>query len=151
MSDRVWPKIMLAELAIVAVIALGITALVRGASGADPDDRVVAAASPTVALADLPDGMATFYRYAGAHLAEFAQVPCYCGCDGTLAHRHLADCFVNDDGDWDAHAAGCAVCTNEAAVVREQLDTGASIQQVRDSIVERFGPPPSIFTRGAQA
>jgi hypothetical protein len=74
---------------------------------------------------------------------HFADIPCYCGCDRGLGHRNLEDCFVNAAGDWDAHASGCGVCTAEAIAAREQLDAGIAIAEVRQSIIDRFGPPPA--------
>ncbi|MEP7114650.1 MAG: PCYCGC motif-containing (lipo)protein [Ilumatobacteraceae bacterium] len=136
-------RIVLAELALVALIFAGVAALIRGASAPDPADAASAAASPTVNLADLPDTTADVYRYAADHAMHFTEIPCFCGCDGSLDHRNLEDCFVNATGDWDAHASGCGVCTAEAIAAREQLDAGVAISDVRQSIIDRFGPPPA--------
>ena len=103
-----------------------------------------------MSLADVPDDIASHYRYAADHPSEFAAVPCYCGCDRMLAHRHLGDCFVNSDGSWDPHASACSVCVDEAVMMRAQLDAGTSIDLVRDSIIETFGPPPNVVSAGAQ-
>ena len=134
-------RIVLAELALVALIFVGLAALIRGASGADPADAAPAAASPTVDLADLPDATADVYRYAADHAMHFIDIPCYCGCEHSIGHRNLEDCFVNPAGDWDAHASGCGVCSAEAIAAREQLDAGVAIGDVRQSIIDRFGPP----------
>lgn len=136
-------RIILAELALVALIFVGVAALIRGASAPDPADAAPAAATPTVNLADLPDVTADVYRYAADHAMHFTDIPCYCGCDRSLGHRNLEDCFVNATGDWDAHASGCGVCTAEAVAAREQLDAGIGIAEVRQSIIDRFGPPPA--------
>lgn len=136
-------RIILAELALVALIFVGVAALIRGASAPDPADAAPAAATPTVNLADLPDVSADVYRYAADHAMHFTDIPCYCGCDRSLGHRNLEDCFVNATGDWDAHASGCGVCTAEAVAAREQLDAGIGIAEVRQSIIGRFGPPPA--------
>lgn len=141
-------RIVLAELAVVLLIAVGIGGFIRGASAPDPADAAGAAGaaqpaeSPTVDLDDLPDATAGIYRYAADHTGHFTQLPCYCGCEQGLGHLNLEDCFVNADGDWDAHASGCAVCTQEAIAAREQLDAGITIGDVRQSIIDRFGPPP---------
>ena len=124
-------RIVLAELALVALIFVGVAVLIRGASGADLADAAPAAASLTVDLADLPDVTADVYRYAADHAMHFTEIPCFCGCDRGLGHRNLEDCFVNADGDWDAHASGCGVCTAEAIAAREQLDAGIAIAEVR--------------------
>jgi hypothetical protein len=136
-------RIVLAELALVLVLLVGVAGVVRGASAPDPADGTRAAASPTVALGDLPAATADVYRYAAAHAMHFAEIPCYCGCERSLGHRNLEDCFVNAAGGWDAHASGCGVCTAEAIAAREQLDAGTAIADVRQSIIDRFGPPPA--------
>ena len=137
-----WARVIIAELAVVAMILVGVAVLVRGASGADPNDSVAAPKPATVSLANLPPAMADTYQYAAKHVAEFMAIPCFCGCEQSLGHRNLEDCFVTADGDWDAHASGCGVCTAEAVAAKELLDTNTPIAVVRKTIVDRFGPPP---------
>ena len=105
----------------------------------------------TVELSTVTPAIAADYRYAADHLADFAQIPCYCGCDNSLGHRNLADCYVTATGAWDAHASGCAVCGNETATAREQLATGVPIADVSTSIIDQYGPPPSLFITGASS
>lgn len=148
-TNRIWLKIAVGELAVMAVVVLGVFALVRGASGADPDHRMGTPPAVTTSLDKLPAAMADHYRYAAAHHEEYTQIPCYCGCDRTLGHRYLTDCFVTRTGAWDAHASGCAVCTTEATQVRAQLDSGVPIADARASILQAFGPPPTLNATGA--
>ena len=136
-------RILLAELNLVLLIFAGVAALIRGASAPDPADASPVSATPTVNLTDLPDATADVYRYAADHAMHFTEIPCYCGCENSLGHRNLEDCFVNAAGDWDAHASGCGVCSAEAIAAREQLDAGVAISDVRQSIIDRFGPPPA--------
>lgn len=138
-----WLPIILGELAVVALIFVGVAVLIRGASGADPSDAFAAPKPATVSLAALPAAMSDTYRYAVEHGAEFMAIPCFCGCQQTLGHRNLEDCFVTPDGDWDAHASGCSVCTTEAVAAKELLDTNTPIDAVRTAIIDRFGPPPT--------
>ncbi|CAN0467200.1 unnamed protein product, partial [Phaeothamnion confervicola] len=95
--------------------------------------------------------IAADYHYAADHLTDLAQIPCYCGCDHSLGHRNLADCYMTATGAWDAHASGCAVCGNETATAREQLAAGVPIADVRTSIIDQYGPPPSLFSSGASS
>lgn len=136
-----WLPIILGEMAVVALIFVGVAVLVRGASGADPSDAFAAPKPATVSLAALPSAMSDTYHYAAEHVAEFTAIPCFCGCQQTLGHRNLEDCFVTPDGDWDAHASGCGVCTAEAIAAKELLDTNTPIDAVRKAIIDRFGPP----------
>ena len=112
------------ELALVVFVGLGVAALIRGASAADPDHALHSPTAVTVALDALPTETADMYRYAAGHAEQFTQIPCYCGCDRSLGHRNLEDCFVTPDGSWDAHASGCAVCTIEASSAQQLIDTG---------------------------
>ena len=148
-TNRFWLKIFLGELAVIAVIVLGVFALVRGASGADPDHRMGTPPAVTISLDKMPAEMAAHYQYAASHQQEYTQIPCYCGCDRSLGHRYLTDCFVTRTGAWDAHASGCAVCTTEANQVRTQLDAGVPIADIRASIIKAFGPPPTLNSTGA--
>jgi hypothetical protein len=131
------------ELALVVFVGLGVAVLIRGASAADPDDAPHSPTAVTVALAALPTETAEMYRYAAGHAEQFTQIPCYCGCDRSLGHRNLEDCFVTADGSWDAHASGCAVCTIEASSAQELIDTGLATGLVRQTIIDRYGPPPA--------
>lgn len=103
----------------------------------------------TVELSTVTSAIAADYHFAADHLADFAQIPCYCGCDRTVGHRNLTDCYVTSTGAWDANASGCAVCGNETATAREQLTTGVPIADVRTSIIDQYGPPPTLFASGA--
>lgn len=145
---RDWARIIGAEVVLLAVIALGIVLLVNGASGADRDDALSDPTPVTVVLDDLTPHVAANYTYAKSHMTEFAQIPCYCGCDNMLGHRNLADCYVTTTGGWDAHASGCAVCAQETDTVRAALSTGTAIADVRDSIINQYGPPPGGFSDG---
>ena len=138
-----WLPVILAELAVVALVFVGVAILIRGAGGADPSDAYAAPNPATVSLSELPSAMSDTYHYAAEHVAEFMAIPCFCGCEQSLGHRNLEDCFVTPDGDWDAHASGCGVCTAEAVAAKELLDTNTPIAVVRKAIVDRFGPPPT--------
>jgi hypothetical protein len=136
-------RIIAIELALVAFIGLGVTLLIRGASAADPNDALRSPTAVTVSLATLPMETAEMYRYAAGHAEQFAQIPCYCGCDRSLGHRSLEDCFVTADGSWDAHASGCTVCTIEASSAQKLIDAGTETAVVRRAIIDRYGPPPA--------
>lgn len=140
-SRHVW--IVAVELALVVFVGLGVAGLIRGASAADPDHALHSPTAITVSLATLPTETADLYRYAAGHAVQFAEIPCYCGCDRSLGHRNLEDCFVTAEGGWDAHASGCAVCTLEASSAQELIDAGTDVAVVRRTIVDRYGPPPA--------
>ena len=138
-----WVPVILGGLVVVALTFFGVAVLIRGASGADPSDAYAAPKPATVSLSELPSAMSDTYHYAAEHPTEFMAIPCFCGCQQTLGHRNLEDCFVTPDGDWDAHASGCGVCTAEAVAAKDLLDANTPIDAVRTAILDRFGPPPT--------
>jgi hypothetical protein len=98
-----------------------------------------ARAASAFTLAGLSPEIAGHYRFAHDHPMPYRAVPCYCGCEATLDHQNLYRCFVTDTGAWEVHASGCAVCTEESAMVRAMLARGAGVQRIHDAIVARFG------------
>jgi hypothetical protein len=80
-----------------------------------------------------------------------SEVPCYCGCEAFLGHRHLGDCFVTPTGGWESHASGCSVCTDEAAQVERLLAEGRSPPEIRAAVVATYegsGGTPATPGRG---
>lgn len=138
----------IAMLLLVGLLAGSIT-LVRGsiavpepgaAPGGMPGMAMTGDAAP-VAPETLRRDVAQLYRHAAEHPDVYRDVPCYCGCDRFADHRHLYDCFVRPDGaGFEAHGAGCAICQAEAVEVRRLLRSGRSPTQVRDAVIEQFGP-----------
>ncbi|MFC0561792.1 PCYCGC motif-containing (lipo)protein [Halalkalibacter alkalisediminis] len=71
------------------------------------------------------------------------QIPCYCGCGGSVGHRHTYDCFISEhkeDGSvvWDDHGAKCGVCLEIALFSMELHDQGAGFEEIRNFIDERY-------------
>lgn len=90
---------------------------------------------------DVPEPIAVHYRAAHDHPDVFAAVPCFCGCQEMLDHRHLLDCFARPDGSgWEAHAAGCGVCLGEAQQVEDLLAAGVTdSNDIREAVVSQWG------------
>ncbi len=132
---------------LVGVVGMGIRDGLRPdhAGFAGPGDGTVmldVAPGGVIDPASVPEGMAVLYRGAEAHPDAFAAVPCFCGCEQMLGHRHLLDCFVRPDGSgWEAHASGCGVCLGEATQVLALLEEGASIDEIVPAVIERWGDP----------
>ena len=128
---------------VLALIAGLVVVVVAGMGRADDSPVASASAHGTVAPLDLstvPTDMAAHYRYAETHLTEYQQIPCWCGCQQFLSHRNLADCFVRADGQgYEAHAAGCGVCTAEAVIAEDTLEHGGSPAQVKATVDSQFG------------
>jgi hypothetical protein len=130
-----------------AVVLAGTVAVAAGcaADGSSLDGKPAGAvaiglAVPPLDLDDVAPNIAEHYRTAEANQDAYSQVPCYCGCERSIGHRHLTDCFVRSDGaGWDAHAAGCAVCTDESAMVRRLMADGTDTATIRPSIIAEFG------------
>jgi len=84
------------------------------------------------------------YRIALAEPELLRNLPCYCGCGSHAGHRHNLDCFLNDDGTFDDHAAYCVTCQNIAIEAYELKQQGKSLKEIRDYIdrkYSRFGRP----------
>ena len=85
------------------------------------------------------------YEFAGRRpdVAEF--VPCFCGCE-SAGHRSNAHCFVqsrNADGSvaaWEPHGLGCAVCIDVARDSMQLTASGATVDDVRNAIEDKYAP-----------
>jgi hypothetical protein len=89
-------------------------------------------------LADLAPSVAAHYHLAAEHPRAFGQVPCFCGCEATLDHRSLLDCFVRPGGGWERHASGCAVCIDESEMVRTMLARGSPVSLIRAEVIAAY-------------
>lgn len=111
-------------------------------SSTAPADMLAVAPGGVIELADIPDPFLALYEGAAANPDVFSEVPCFCGCDAMLGHRHLLDCFVRAAGDgWEAHASGCGVCLGEAEQVLALIADGASTDEIVDEVVAEWGDP----------
>lgn len=93
----------------------------------------------TVDLATLPAPVVAHYRFVEANSELAEQLPCYCGCGQSLDHRSLRDCFLREESEFDAHAAGCGICLLEAEDAEQLLAGGETPAAIRAAIDERFG------------
>jgi hypothetical protein len=127
-------------LSVVAVVVLGAVgggiAVLLGGSHDQPPAAV--AAGGVVELSAMPGHVAEHYRFAAAHPDVYSEVPCFCGCDATLDHRFLLDCFVRPDGGWEAHASGCGVCLEESRMIRSMLARGSGTAEIRADVIDAF-------------
>lgn len=132
--------------AVAAVIVAVVAAAVLAVAG----DRAAPHAAPSTGLDAAPLHLDTVTEQVAAHYTAandqsdlYAEIPCYCGCEEFLAHRHLLDCFVRSDGaGWDAHASTCGVCIAESDAAQRHLADGASTPAIRQAIVDRFDVTP---------
>lgn len=138
-----------AALLLMAAVIIGIgirAALTNPGPGVEANSRPgMMAVSPGGVLAadDVPDGLHAHYRAAADHYEIFQRVPCFCGCQEMLGHRHLGDCFIRPDGQGlEAHAVGCGVCLGEAEQVEELMAAGTSdVEAIRTAVVAEWGDP----------
>lgn len=149
-TARVWWIVAAAPVLAVALVVVVLAGLLGGpVDGGQDDGRRAAAAEPGFQLASVAAPIADHYHAAVEHEHTYRQIPCYCGCDAFLEHRHLYDCFVRADGQgWDSHAAGCGICIAESVMARRLLGEGEPAASVRDAVVAQFGSAPPA-TAGA--
>jgi Protein of unknown function with PCYCGC motif len=72
------------------------------------------------------------YEVAERDPALLTQLHCYCGCDKTLGHKSLLDCFR------DTHGSTCAICCGEAIDAEAMAGRGMPIEQIRDTLRARY-------------
>jgi hypothetical protein len=133
---------LVAAIATALVLFLGATIVLI--SGLDSDRPGAASGggddAPPLDIATVADATAAHYLAAESEPATYRDVPCFCGCEEFLGHRHLYDCFVRADGrGWDAHAAGCGICIAESVTVQELRDAGHDVPSIRDVIIAQYG------------
>lgn len=85
------------------------------------------------------------YEFAGRRPDVLEFVPCFCGCE-SAGHRANAHCFVqsrNADGSvaaWEPHGLGCAVCIDVARDSMQLTASGATVDDVRNAIEDKYAP-----------
>lgn len=121
-------------LMLVSAAAIGVGVVIGGGH----EQRMRVAAGGSIEPTSMPSWMASHYRFAAMHTRAYEQVPCFCGCDATLEHGSLLDCFVRPDGGWERHASGCAVCTDESEMIRTGLARESPMRQIRSEIVDTY-------------
>lgn len=105
-------------------------------------DMLAVAPGGVIELADIPEPFLVHYEGAADHPEVFSEVPCFCGCEAMLGHRHLLDCFVRADGDgWEAHASGCGVCLGEAEQVLALIADDVPTDEIVEQVVAEWGDP----------
>lgn len=140
--------------AVAAVVALALSAVAVNAALTDrptvgveastaAQNMVAVAPGGVLAAEDVPPAVESHYQAAQDHKDVFASVPCFCGCQEMLDHRHLADCFVRADGQGlEAHALGCGVCLGEAQQVMDLLAADVDDpDQIKEAVVAEWGDP----------
>jgi hypothetical protein len=97
-------------------------------------------------MAPRPADMITeVYEFAGRRPDVLEFVPCFCGCE-SAGHRANAHCFVrsrNADGsvaEWEPHGLGCAVCIDVARDSMQLIASGASVDDVRNAVEDKYAP-----------
>lgn len=126
-----------AVVSVVMLVAIAGTVVAVLLSG--PHEPMMSVApGGAVELSSLSDDLAEHYLAAARNPDVYAGVPCFCGCEATLEHRSLLDCFVRPAGGWERHASGCAVCVNESRIVRSMLADGTGVGAIRAEIVATY-------------
>lgn len=128
--------------AVAVIVAGGLIGLGFGMR-VDPESMgpqtPMASGSDGFTLANVPAHVADHYRAAREAGGAYQAVPCFCGCEATLGHRNLYECFVMRDGAWEPHAAGCAVCIDESVRIQRMRERGLPHDLMRERIVDAFG------------
>jgi hypothetical protein len=125
-----------AVLIVIAVIVLGGLAwlTLRPSDPAGVNSLQAAALTPTLSpelFKDDPKAQASYQ--AAKDIPEIlAELPCFCGCMKHYGHKNNLFCFS------DSHGAGCNVCENIALDAKEMHSRGASIEEIKKAINDRY-------------
>lgn len=139
-GDRPWWALGMSVASLVVAVWLVAGPMAPGdGTGHDTPQMLQVAPGGEAELASLPAEHRMLYEAAVADREAFTQVRCYCGCEESLAHRHLLDCFERPEGGWERHATGCAVCIAEADEVVEQRAAGTPLDEIVRRIDNRYG------------
>lgn len=144
-----WPALFVTAVSLYAVIAIAVDpgfeppAGGTTASSAPTDGMLDVAPGGVITASDIPDSLKAVYHGAEEHQDTYQAVPCFCGCEAMLGHRHLGDCFLRPDGSgYEAHALGCGVCVGEALQVLELIERGITDHsEIRQAVVAEWGDP----------
>jgi len=68
------------------------------------------------------------YQIAERDPGLLSQLHCYCGCDRTLGHKNLLDCYR------DNHASICGTCLGEARDAESMAGRGIPVERIRDAL-----------------
>lgn len=81
------------------------------------------------------------YRFAVANQELISQIPCYCGCarlSGEQNHKSLKNCYLKDDGSFDAHASSCDLCNKIALDVKAWQKEGFAVKDIRARVDDKY-------------
>ncbi|MGH9533636.1 MAG: PCYCGC motif-containing (lipo)protein [Terriglobales bacterium] len=86
---------------------------------------------PTLPASDFNDPrVQTAYEMAAKIKNVLYQEPCFCGCNKTLGHTSLYDCFAG------THASICETCLMEGIFVYLQTKKGQTPVQIRAEMIQ---------------
>ncbi len=147
---RSWRAVLVAaaSVGLVAIMIAGVIfSVVASGSGSTPPSASMAADGLPGYAYNSPVTLAA-YQSAVANPDLFSEMPCYCGCGVQPdPHENLKDCFLEGDGGFDPHAAGCQTCVSIATDVTLLNNQGLSAKQVRQDIEAKYsGYGPSTDT-----
>jgi Protein of unknown function with PCYCGC motif len=95
--------------------------------------RGAAAQGPLTLEATLFKGDARkAYEVAREDPALLAQLHCYCGCEQSIEHKNLLDCFRSK------HAVTCEICIGEAIEAERLAGQGLTADQISAQLRARF-------------
>lgn len=110
--------------------------------GGDIREETASAEELPSFLTNKSENMQTIYAAAAQHKELLEQMPCYCGCGGSVGHKDNYDCFIHEnEGNkvtWDDHGTKCQVCLEIAAEAINESQNGKSNKEIRESIDNKY-------------
>lgn len=100
----------------------------QAAAAGDPGEQLRVTLDPQQFQGNVREA----YEVAEHDPALLSQLHCYCGCDKSLGHKSLLDCYRDD------HASRCGICMGEARDAEPMVRQGMSVEQIRDALRARY-------------
>jgi hypothetical protein len=104
------------------------------------------------------ENITAVYAAAAKYKELLEQIPCYCGCNESVAHRDNYDCFIHENKEngavvWDDHGTKCEVCLVIASESISQFNEGKSLKEIRQYIDQKYKngfpkPTPTPMPKG---
>jgi hypothetical protein len=118
---------------IAALVLIAVIVFVPKGSGGVPDSTGL----PKYALASR--NITEAYLFARDNPDKLEGINCWCGCmqvphNGRLHNRGLLDCYFKENGEYESHAAGCAMCIEDTLEVKDLYAQGMTKDQIKKII-----------------
>lgn len=140
-----WGTILLVSLLVSATLGVGYGIWRQPAHSAAQHEAANLLAHLPAYVQTAESNIQVAYQFAIDNPDLLAQIPCYCGCEKTLAHKHNLDCYIaafKPDGSvaqYTDHAAYCGICVDTTLLARKLAGQGQTAAAIHTAIDLQYG------------